>query len=114
MRRQSESPDSDVPDGDDNAMLDLVQRQTFRFFWEGAHPVSGLVARDRQKTTGDPSNDLVAVGGTGFGLMAIIVAVAREWVPRGEAVERVSKMLSFLENMNAELRRTWSKSAALT
>jgi hypothetical protein len=96
MRRQFDSLDSDVPDEDDNAMLDLVQRQTFRFFWEGAHPVSGL-ACDRLKTTGDPSNDLIAVGGTGFGFMAIIVAVARDWVPRGEAVERISKMLSFLE-----------------
>ncbi len=59
---------------DDDRLLDLVQRQTFGFFWEGAHPVSGL-ARDRQKTTSDPNNDLVAVGGTGFGIMAMIVAV---------------------------------------
>src|SRR5262245_28510075 len=26
----------------DDALLELVQRQTFRYFWEGAHPVSGL------------------------------------------------------------------------
>lgn len=38
---------------DDGMLLDIVQRQTARYFWEGAHPVSGL-ARDRQRTTGDP------------------------------------------------------------
>ncbi len=81
---------------DDDRLLDLVQRQTFGFFWEGAHPVSGL-ARDRQKTTGDPNNDLVAVGGTGFGIMAMIVAVNRGWLSRSSAVARLSRMLSFLE-----------------
>ena len=40
-------PPEDLPDDD---LLELVQRQTFRFFWDGAHPVSGL-ARDRTKTT---------------------------------------------------------------
>lgn len=80
----------------DEALLDRVQRQTFRFFWEGAHPVS-LLARDRQKTTGDPANDLVAIGGSGFGLMAIIVAVEHGWVMRSEALDRLATMLSFLE-----------------
>lgn len=80
---------------DDAALLDEVQRQTFRFFWEGAHPISGL-ARDRQKTTGDPKGDLIAVGGTGFGVMAIIVAVERGWISRSEAVERISTMVTFL------------------
>jgi len=31
----------------DDALLEIVQRQTFRYFWEGAHPVSGL-AFDRR------------------------------------------------------------------
>ena len=44
---------SDLSDLEDDALLDIVQRQTARYFWEGVHPVSGL-ARDRQKTTGDP------------------------------------------------------------
>jgi hypothetical protein len=80
----------------DDELLDLVQRQTFRFFWEGAHRPSGL-ARDRQRTTGDPHNDLVAIGGSGFGIMAIIVAVERGWVMREEATGRLSAMLSCLE-----------------
>jgi hypothetical protein len=80
----------------DDDLLDMVQRQTFRFFWEGAHPASGL-ARDRQKTTGDPDNDLVAIGGSGFGIMAIIAAVERGWVSHGDALGRLDMMLSCLE-----------------
>lgn len=80
----------------DGELLDLVQSQTFRFFWEGAHRQSGL-ARDRQKTTGDPDNDLIAIGGSGFGIMAIVVAVERGWVSRDEAVARLGAMLSCLE-----------------
>ncbi|HEY4207950.1 MAG TPA: hypothetical protein VGM31_14100, partial [Puia sp.] len=33
----------------DSALLDVVQRQTFRYFWHYAHPVSGL-ARERDNT----------------------------------------------------------------
>lgn len=83
-------------DLDDDTLLDIVQRQTVGFFWEGAHPGSSL-ARDRQKTTGDPANDLVAIGGTGFGIMALIVAVERDWIDRAAALRRLLRMLDFLE-----------------
>lgn len=80
----------------DDALLDIVQRQTVRYFWEGGHPISGL-ARDRLKTIGNKPNDLVAVGGSGFGIMAIIVAVERGWVDRIEALGRLHRMLDLLE-----------------
>jgi hypothetical protein len=79
----------------DDELLEAVQRQTFRFFWEGAHPVSGL-APDRRKTPAGPTDDLVAIGGSGFGVMAIIVAVERGWVSRAAAVERLGCMLDLL------------------
>jgi hypothetical protein len=88
---------ANVREFDDDALLDIVQRQTVRYFWEGAHPVSAL-ARDRQKTTGAPANDLVAVGGSGFGIMAIIVAVERGWIDRTAALSRLQGMLDFLES----------------
>src|SRR5262245_56175870 len=86
---------STLPPANDE-LIEFVQRQTFRFFWEGAHFPSGL-ARDRQKTTGDPNNDLVAIGGSGFGIMAIVVAVERGWVSRDDAIGRLDTMLSCLE-----------------
>jgi hypothetical protein len=79
----------------DSELLDLAQRQTFRFFWEGAHPVSGL-ARDRTGRFDDPENDVVSIGGSGFGVLAIIVACERGWVTRGEALARLAAMLDCL------------------
>jgi hypothetical protein len=80
----------------DDALLEVVQRETFRYFWEGAHPVSGL-AFDR-RTSGKRTNDAdaVTIGGSGFGVMALIVAAERGWVTRDAAVERLARMLSLL------------------
>jgi hypothetical protein len=76
-------------------LLEAVQRQTFAFFWEGAHPVSGLSA-DRRLTVGEPADDLIATGGSGFGAMAIIIAVERGWVTRADGVQRLNAMLDLL------------------
>jgi hypothetical protein len=81
---------------EDEALLEHVQRQTFRFFWEGSHPVSAL-APDRRTRAGGPRDDLVAVGGSGFGIMALIVATERGWVAREAALERLEAMLNLLE-----------------
>ncbi|MGC1860986.1 MAG: glucoamylase family protein [Methylocystis sp.] len=80
----------------DAALLDLVQRQTFLYFWDGAHPMSGL-ARDRIGLLSDPEDHVVAVGGSGFGVMAIIVATERGWIAREDALARVALMLGLLE-----------------
>ena len=53
---------------DDDALLDLVQRQTFRYFWDFAHPVSGL-ARERSNVTAAYGHEAVATGGSGFAAM---------------------------------------------
>jgi hypothetical protein len=78
----------------DEALLEALQRQTFGFFWEGAHGPSGL-ARDRHPFK--PARaDLVASGGSGFGLMALIVAVERGWVSREAALQRLQQALKLL------------------
>jgi hypothetical protein len=79
----------------DEALLDAVQRQTFRYFWDFAHPVSGLI-RERMSPN-DLDSDFVAVGATGFGVMAIIVGVERGWVSRSDAVSRLLLMIGHLE-----------------
>jgi hypothetical protein len=79
----------------DDELLEAVQRQTFRFFWEGGHPVSGL-APDRRPRALGPVDDRAAIGGTGFGLMCIIVAVERGWITRAAAVTRIGAMLEVL------------------
>jgi hypothetical protein len=79
----------------DEQMLEIVQRQTFNFFWDGAHPVSGL-APDRCTTRANAADDKAAIGGSGFGIMAILVAAERGWVTREAAVDRVTRMLDLL------------------
>ena len=77
---------------DNNALLDLVQRQTFKYFWEFGHPTSGM-ARERNN-----SGDLVTSGGTGFGVMAIVTAIHRNFITRAEGLARVKKITGFLAN----------------
>jgi len=79
----------------DTALLELVQKQTFRYFWDFAHPVSGL-ARERSNITEEYGWETTTTGGTGFGIMSIIVAVERGWITRDTAVKHLLKMLKFL------------------
>ena len=79
----------------DEALIEAVQRQTFRYFWDGADPASGL-ALDRRTLAGDTDGDKVAIGGSGFGIMALIVAAERGWVTRDAALARLRRMLDAL------------------
>jgi len=76
----------------DDALLTLVQQQTFNYFWSGGHPVSGM-ARERNN-----SGELVTSGGTGFGIMAIPVAISRSFISRAEGLQRTTQIVDFLKN----------------
>ncbi|GAA4320757.1 glucoamylase family protein [Mucilaginibacter gynuensis] len=80
------------PQISDNALLDLVQRQTLKYFWEFGHPVSGL-ARER-----NTSGDVVTTGGSGFGIMAIIAGSSRNFITRADALVRMQKIVGFLKD----------------
>lgn len=84
----------------DSALLDLVQQQTFKYFWDFAHPVSGL-ARERSNVAYDYGNEVVTTGGSGFGIMATIVATERKWINRDSAAARLLKTVLFLAKANA-------------
>ncbi|WP_288071851.1 glucoamylase family protein [Hydrotalea sp.] len=84
----------------DSALLDLVQQQTFKYFWNFAHPVSGM-ARERSNVAYDYGDEVVTTGGTGFGVMAMIVAADRKWVPRDTIAARLLKMIRFLSKANS-------------
>jgi len=80
----------------DDALLEAVQRQTFRYFWEGAHPASGLAFDRRTSRKRARDADAITIGGSGFGVMALIVAAERGWVTRAAAVQRLDRMLDLL------------------
>ncbi len=88
---------SDKPERiSDETLLELTQRRTFGFFWEGGHTKCGM-ALDRTPADGSGGNDLVAVGGSGFGIMALIVAAERGWITRVEALDRLLDALGHLD-----------------
>ena len=84
----------------DSALLDIVQKQTVRYFWDFAHPVSGM-ARERSNVAYNYGNEVVTTGGTGFGVMAIIAATSRGWVGRDTAARLLLKMVHFLSKADA-------------
>lgn len=77
----------------DSELLTKVQQQTFKYFWDFAHPTSGLA---RERSNGD--NNLVTSGGSGFGIMALIVGIERGFITRTEGGMRLQKIVSFLKD----------------
>ncbi|MEM8583315.1 MAG: glucoamylase family protein [Bacteroidota bacterium] len=73
----------------DEELLDMVQAYTLRYFYDFGHPVSGL-ARERSAT------NTVTSGGSGFGIMALIVGAERGFITYEEAFERTEKIVNFL------------------
>jgi len=84
----------------DSALLDLVQKQTFKYFWDFAHPLSGM-ARERSNENFGYGNETVTTGGTGFGIMSVIVATERKWIGRDTAAKFMLKMVNFLLKANS-------------
>ncbi|HEX2975800.1 MAG TPA: glucoamylase family protein [Bacteroidales bacterium] len=83
----------------DDSLLNLTEYRTFRYFWDGAEPVSGM-APERIHIDGEyPDNDMniVTTGGSGFGVMVILAGIKRGYISREEGYERLLKIVGFLE-----------------
>ncbi|MDQ2862668.1 MAG: Ig-like domain-containing protein, partial [Bacteroidota bacterium] len=86
----------------DSALLDLVEKQTFKYFWDFGHPVSGM-ARER-----NTSADVVTTGGTGFGIMSMIAATSRNFISRTDALQRINTIVNFLTGKCTRYRGAFS------
>ena len=87
----SDTLETEVMPFSDDQFLDMVQEYTLRYFYEYGHPTSGM-ARERLG-----SDVIVTTGGSGFGIMALIVGVHRGYITREEAVNRLLKIVGFLQ-----------------
>lgn len=85
----------------DEELLDMVQRYTFRYFWDFAHEASGMT---RERNT---SENTVTSGGSGFGLMAIPVGIERGYITREQGIEKTLKILDFLDTAD-RFHGAWS------
>ncbi|MEL7121709.1 MAG: glucoamylase family protein [Bacteroidota bacterium] len=88
----------------DDQLLDSVQYYTFKYFYDFAHPVSGM-GRERSHSPfhGKENNaydtkETVTIGGTGFGMMTFPVAVERGWISRTDAAAHLLKLTNWLYN----------------
>ena len=77
----------------DDELLTMLQEDCFRYYWEGADPSSGMA---RENFPGD--DRIVATGASGMGIGALIVGVDRGFITRKEGVERLTKIVNFLEH----------------
>lgn len=82
-------------------LFEKVKKGAFLYFWDHAHPVSGL-ARERKG-----SGDTVTSGGSGFGIMSIPVAVERGWISREEGAEHCRKIVQFLSESSERFHGAW-------
>ena len=89
--RQSQTAGASTRTFSDEELMDMVQEASFRYYWEGAEPNSGLA---RENIPG--RKNMIATGASGFGIMAIIVGVERGFITRDQAVQRMKKIVSFL------------------
>ncbi|HEY3404701.1 MAG TPA: beta-glucosidase, partial [Ohtaekwangia sp.] len=83
----------------DDSLLTLIEYKTFQYFWDGAEPTSGA-ARERYHADNIyPDNDkhIITSGGTGFGVMAILVGIERKFITRKQGYERLTKLVNWLE-----------------
>src|SRR6187401_2918636 len=82
----------------DDSLLTLVQYRTFQYFWDGAEPTSGAARERFHSDNVYPENDkhIVTTGGTGFGVMAILVGIERGFITRQQGYERLNKLVDWL------------------
>ena len=77
----------------DDELLSMLQEECFRYYWErGSHPVSGMAL---ESVPGDPR--IVATGASGFGIMAIVVGMERDFITQPQGLERLTRIVGFLE-----------------
>jgi hypothetical protein len=79
----------------DSALLTLVEQRTFNYFWKFGHPVSGLAP---ERT---PTPETVTIGGSGFGVMAILVGIERGFITREQGADRLLKIVRFLSTADS-------------
>ncbi len=85
----------------DDELLTKTQQKTFQYFYDFAHPASGM-ARER-----NTSGNTVTTGGTGFGIMALVVGMERNFITRQQGVQQINKIVTFLQKAD-RFHGAWS------
>lgn len=98
--KQSQVPQSRsaaVYTGTDDQLLDDIEKTAFEFFWDQAHPTTGLI-KDRANATGSDTYTACSIASVGFGLTALCIAASRGYRSSDEIQARVRATLSTMRN----------------
>src|SRR5687767_3341105 len=108
-QKQSADTENTAAKISDDSLLTLTQYQTFQYFWDGAEPTSGAARERFHEDNVYPDNDkhIVTSGGTGFGVMAILVGIERKFITREEGYQRLNKLVNWLEKAD-RFHGVWS------
>lgn len=90
---QSSAASASTREFSDDELLTMLQEACFHYYWEGADPHSGMA---RENIPGD--DRIVATGASGLAIGALIVGVDRKFITREQGIERLTKIVSFLEH----------------
>ena len=83
----------------DSDFLSFIQKSHLNYMWDGAEPNSGLACERIHPDGNYPQNDkhVITTGGSGFGIMGLLVGIERKFIPRDAGVKRFEKIVTFLE-----------------
>jgi len=77
----------------DDELLTMLQEACFHYYWDGADRSSGMT---HENIPGD--DRIVATGASGLGIAALVVGVDRGFVTRAQGIERLTRIVNFLEH----------------
>ena len=91
-------PDRPEAFENDDELLDYIQKTHFNYMWEGAEKTSGLACERIHLDNVYPQQDqdVITIGGSGFGVAGLLVAIERNFISREEGVARLTKIVDYL------------------
>ena len=82
----------------DAQLIDTLQKDVFKYFWDYTHPISKLSRERIHEDDLSFDENTIAVGGSGFGFLNIIVGIENGFITSSEGVEHLNTALDFLDN----------------
>jgi len=91
----------------DSQLIDSLQVDVLKYFWDHAHPISKLSRERIHEDDWSFDQNTIAIGGSGFGFMNIIVGMQNGIIPQSDGVAHLNTALDFLENAD-RFHGAWS------
>lgn len=91
----------------DAELLDILQKDVFKYFWDYTHPNSKLSRERIHEDNISFDENTIAIGGSGFGFLNIIMGIENGFITRSAGVNHLNSALDFLGNAD-RFHGAWS------